>query len=145
MLERAIDIPRIRDAAERLRDWLEENVPGASPRRYEAKEPGRGYRRSVEWIVNESTARTRWEETWFEEGIMAFTLIALEAEGVLELKVDDDVLLIHFSHGPKLTPEEFKTGELSPEYKYDDGFRDMNFCCVVCMNLALGSYGDSSG
>jgi hypothetical protein len=136
-----LDVPFFRDAAAYLTEWLDHNMPAVSPGRYDALEPGLGHRRSVEWIVNENTCKEHWNEVWFQDGIVAFALVALEREGAVYLEDSGaERVKLHFRNGEVLSLEEFRSGELIPEYKHAPGFRDLNWGCVAVMARSLEKY-----
>jgi len=138
---KVLEIPRFRDAAYRLEDWFDSNYPTISPKFYEAREPGTGYRRCVGWIDYESSFEDLWGETLFKEGIVAFTLIALEKDGWVTLwQNGKGQLQLYFKSGRKMTVEEFESGELFADMKCDPEFADLDWRCVSIMADCLDEF-----
>lgn len=142
-----LKLPRFRDAAEYLSNWLEENDPRAGPQHFEKQTPGFGYWISVQWIDYESLWTQYWDAKWFQDGIVAFTLIALEQQGFVKIRINDaGRMQLQFVGGEKkLSLTKFKEGELISELKHDPEFDDLNWDCVVSnMGRSLEKYYDNA-
>lgn len=97
-------------------------------------------RNVADFIVYESTAEPLWSEKWFQDGMRAFGLIALEREGAIELyQSEAGALFVSCVDNPKISLEDFLNGESVP-YKYDPECADMEWSPVDAIGHILAEY-----
>ena len=131
------------EAAHRLTAWLISVVPGNEWTADSLKRPGI-YRSTVSWIVYEGLFEDCWNEPWFQEGIQAFGLIALEREARIRLlQSDQGDLFVETPDAEIMELAEFVAGE-SLAIRHDPDFADLLWDPVSAMSHLLSECDDQS-
>lgn len=135
---KAESVPWIRKSAERFSRWLLRNGSGEWTKKNLAL-PGI-YRSTVSWIPYEGLFTDMWSEPWFQDGMRAFGLLALELEGKIEiLKSRDGELFVSCPDGKIIEIAAFLNGE-SLSIRHDPEFSDLSWDPVRSMYHLLHEY-----
>lgn len=131
-------VPWIRKSAGQFSNWLLRNGSPIWTKENLAL-PGI-YRGTVESICYEGSWEALWSEQWFQDGIRAFGLLALEREGKIEiLKSRDGDLFIRCPDGTIIETTAFLNGE-SLSFRHDPEFSDLSWDPVSSTYHVLGEY-----
>jgi hypothetical protein len=132
------EVTWINDSAESFSTWLAED--GRVLTRGDFSLPNI-YRWTVSTIAYEGLYEWLWDQKWFQDGMRAFALLALEREGnVTFLAKASGELFVRTPDGAVYTIESFLTGE-SLTYKYDPEFSDMSWDPVQSASRVMEEYG----
>lgn len=131
-------VPWIRESADRLSNWLLRNGSPTWTKENLAL-PGI-YRWTVNSICYEGSFEDQWSDAWFQAGIRAFGLLALEREGKIEILLSEDgELFIRCPDGKIFEIAAFLNGE-SLSIRHDPEFSDFSWDPVLSMYHVLGEY-----
>jgi hypothetical protein len=141
---KAKDIAWVAKSSRRFRKWLVHETSGRTWTRESLKLPGI-YRWTVSWICYEGLFEWLWSEQWFQEGMRAFGLIALEREGKIAIlqSEEDGIMFIKCPDGAIVEITAFLNGE-SLACRHDPDFADLSWDPVKSMSHLLSEYDDSS-
>jgi hypothetical protein len=141
---KAKDIAWVARSARRFSKWLVHEASGHTWTRESLKLPGI-YRWTVSWICYEGLFEWLWSEQWFQDGMRAFGLIALEREGKIAIlqSEEDGMIFVRCSDGTTKDITTFLNGE-SLAIRHDLDFADLSWDPVSSMSHLLSEYDDSS-
>lgn len=97
------------------------------------------YRRTVEMIVYESLFLQSWRSSFFQLGVQAFGLIALESEQRIKVRIDNRGDETVECDSLEYTLMNFLAGE-SLDYRHDPGFNDLSWDPVSAVGHLLSTY-----
>lgn len=124
---RVNSIDELATAARQFRDWLlsDEHDGYWTP---VSTNCGAWRRWVVSWIVYESLCRERWEEAWFQQGMQAFALLALERESLIKCfrTSSDQIVVCEGGNTRSIALEDFLNGE-SLSIRHDPEFADLSW------------------
>lgn len=140
---KASDLAWVADSASRFSNWLVDEAPGDTWTQESLKLPGI-YRWTVSWICYEGLFEWLWSERWFQDGMRAFGLMALEREGYIAVlrSEPDGVLFVKCPDETQLEITAFLNGE-SLAIRHDPDFADLAWDPVSSMSHLLSEYSDS--
>lgn len=106
------DVPWIVESSEKLLDWLIKNSRGCDWTDESKKTPAI-WRWTVGWIPYEGLFEDKWVETWFQDGINACLLRALEYEDAIRVcRTHSGDLRVHCLQSKQTYPlDSFLRGE----------------------------------
>lgn len=133
----ANEIPWITESAKRFKNWLLRNGSPIWTKESLAL-PGI-YRWTVSSICYEGSWENLWSEPWFQEGMRAFGLLALEGEGQIKiLKSRKGDLSIRCPDG-RYSIAAFLNGE-SLSFRHDPEYSDLSWDPVGSIYHVLSEY-----
>lgn len=140
---KANDLAWVAESARRFGHWLVHDAPGDTWTGESLGLPGI-YRWTVSWICYEGLFEWLWSERWFQDGIRAFGLMALEREGLIEIMrsggTGADFIILPDSSVIEIAA--FLHGE-SLAIRHDPEYADLSWDPVSSMSHLLGEYGES--
>jgi hypothetical protein len=141
---KAKDIAWVAKSARRLSKWLVHEAPGHTWTSESLKLPGI-YLGTVSRICYEGLFEWLWSEQWFQEGMRAFGLMALEREGRIAILQSerDGKIFVRCPDGTTKDITTFLNGE-SLAIRHDPEFADLSWDLVSSMSHLLSEYDDSS-
>jgi|GEM_PF-7029201 len=139
---KAEDIAWVDESARRFRHWLVHEAPGNTWTPETLRLPGI-YRWTVDFITYESLFEELWGERWFQDGVRAFGLLALEREGKIEIlrPEPDGAFFVRCPDGRVFEMSAFLNGE-SLAIRHDPDYSDLSWEPVGAMSHLLSDYRD---
>lgn len=129
-------------SASRLADWLINDCKGDTWTSENLRLTGI-YRWTVSFITYESLFTEHWTEPWFQDGMKAFGLLALELEDkVTFLQSDSDDLYVRTPDGEVIGAKDFLAGE-SLAIRHDPEYSDLCWDPVDAVGHLLAEYEES--
>lgn len=135
-----MEIAQVAESADRFGNWLVREAPGGMWTEDNLRLPDM-HRWTVSWICYERLFEELWSERWFQDGIRAFGLLALEMEGKIELLRQDDNNAVHVRCPEGIVTEldTFLRGETLP-IRHDPEYSDLSWVPVRSMGHLLRAY-----
>ncbi|MCA9038851.1 MAG: hypothetical protein KDA65_00750 [Planctomycetaceae bacterium] len=130
------DDPKIFNSAKNFELWVRQNL--TSVVEATGKKQRHFYRRVVETISYEIVCEEKWPEEWFQNGIVAFTLIALETEGQISLYREPNENVWIKSKDKFVSLKDFIQGDLAESVKGHPEFKGLN--PIEAMSCTLSEY-----
>ena len=132
-------LPWISDAAEKFSRWLTTEAPGESWTREHMQSAGI-YRSTVDFIIYEGLFTDYWEQRWFEQGMVAFGLLALEHEKIVSFALSDGPKIdVYISPHQVYSLDDFLAGE-SLIFRHDADYSDLSWSRVETIGHILSEY-----
>ena len=132
------EVPWIVAAVERLTLWLIKDCAGSTWTEANMRSP-HIYRWTVAFITYEGLFQNLWTEPWFQDGMRAFGLLALELEEkIIVERLTTDGLCVHCD-GRVYSMIEFLNGE-SLEIRFNPDYSDLCWDPVDAIGHILSEY-----
>lgn len=129
----------IAESASQMMNWLIYECKGDTWTPENQVLPGI-YRSSVEFITYESLFVDHWSEKWFQDGVKAFGLLALEHEALVRFGQDSTDRLKVIAPGGKIySVDSFLNGE-SLSFRYDSEYLDLSWNPVAAVGHIIAEY-----